>query len=229
MCGRFVSVASPELLAERFGIDDVETEDLGARYNITPRALIYGVTALEGTRTLEAFRWGLVPFWAKDLKIGDRMINARAETVAKKPAYRHAFSKQRCLVPVTAFYEWQKLPGKRTKQPWLFRPRDGQPIAFAGLWETWHDPDRPEAVAVRSTAIVTTNANELMRPVHDRMPVILPEERWEEWLDPDNDDTEALEVFLTAPAEDVLECYPISTKVNSPRNQGPELVDRLQS
>lgn len=227
MCGRFVSVASPELLAERFGIDEVRTEDLGARYNVTPRALVYGVTAVGGSRTLEAFRWGLVPFWAKDLKIGDRMINARAETVAEKPAYRHAFSKQRCLVPATAFYEWQKLSGRRAKQPWVFRPRDGEPFAFAGLWETWRDPDDPDADAVHSTAIVTTEANELMRPVHDRMPVILPEASWDEWLDPDNDDTDRLEQLLVPPAEDVLERYPISTKVNSPRNQGPGLLERV--
>lgn len=228
MCGRFVSVASPELLAERFAIEDVETGDLGARYNITPRAQIYGVTAPGGVRTLHAFRWGLVPFWAKELKIGDRMINARAETVAEKPAYRHAFAQQRCLVPATAFYEWQKLPGKRAKQPWLFRPRDGQPLAFAGLWERWHDPDRPDGEAVQSTVIVTTNANELMRPVHDRMPVILPEERWDEWLDPENHDADELEQLLVPPAEDVLERYPISTEVNSPRNQGPELVEPVE-
>lgn len=225
MCGRFVSVASPELLTQHFGVETVETGDLGARYNLTPRSLVYGVTATGGVRTLEALRWGLVPFWAKDLKIGDRMINARAETVAEKPAYRHAFQKQRCLLPATAFYEWQKLPGKKTKQPWLFRPRDGEPIAFAGLWESWRDPDDEDAAPLRSTTIVTTNANDLMAPVHDRMPVILPESAWERWLDPENHDVAGLRELLVPAAEDVLERYPISTKVNSPRNQGPELLE----
>ncbi len=228
VCGRFVSVASPELLAKRFHIDEVESDDLGARYNVAPRALIYGITQTGGVRTLESLRWGLVPFWAKELKVGDRMINARAETVDEKPAYRRAFKEKRCLVPATAFYEWQRVAGQKRKQPWLFRARHGEPMAFAGLWETWRDPETPDDEPLRSTVIVTTNANELMKPVHDRMPVILPESCWSEWLDPDRRDTEALKQLLVPSAEDVLEKHPVSTDVSNVRNQGPQLVEPVE-
>lgn len=241
MCGRFVSVASPELLVERFGLEGLvdgtgpgdgtsrgsgELPDLGARYNVAPRAQIYGVTAAEGTRALETLRWGLVPFWAKELKIGDRMINARAETVAEKPAYRNAFRKHRCLLPVTAFYEWERVPDK-PKQPWLFSPADGEPLAFAGLSETWRDPADDDAEPVRSAAIVTTTANDVMAPVHDRMPVILPESAWGEWLDPDNRDTGSLQELLVPADDDVLDKWPVSTRVNNARNQGADLVERV--
>ncbi|MCZ7530441.1 MAG: SOS response-associated peptidase [Acidimicrobiia bacterium] len=167
-----------------------------------------------------------MPFWAKDLKIGDRMINARAETVAEKPAYRKAFKKHRCLLPVTAFYEWERVPDK-PKQPWLFSPADGEPLAFAGLWETWRDPEEDDPDPVRSTTIVTTSANEVMAPVHDRMPVILPERAWDQWLDPENHDTGALQKLLVPAADGVLERRPVSTRVNNARNQGPELVEAI--
>ena len=142
MCGRYVSVSSPTILAERFHVDEVagRPRRTEPNYNVAPRAEVPVVAESQGARVLDLVRWGLVPSWAKDLSIGDRLINARAETVATSNAYKRAFEKRRCIVPADGFYEWQKLEGKKQKQPWFIRRRDGEPLAFAGLWEIWHDP-----------------------------------------------------------------------------------------
>lgn len=226
MCGRFVSVSSPDLLAQRFHTDEVALAD-GAKpadYNVTPRAQIYVVRRRKtGETQLSTARWGLVPSWAKDPKVGDRQINARAESVATKPAYRRAFERRRCLIPADGFYEWQRAQGKRRKQPVFIRARDGEPLALAGLWEVWRENEADDWL--RSCAIITTDANELLAPIHDRMPVILPESAWEGWLDPDNHDRDALARLLVPAPDDALELWPVSERVNSPGNNGPELLE----
>jgi putative SOS response-associated peptidase YedK len=187
---------------------------------------------------LSRLRWGLVPSWAKEVKIGDRMINARAETVASKPAYRRAFANKRCLIPADGFYEWKAGTAaggdkKPRKQPYFIHRKDGEPLAFAGLWEVWKVPDdRPDNEKdlggddgwLRSCVIVTTTANELMAPIHNRMPVILPESAWERWLDPDEHDVDTLAELLVPADDALLEAYPVSTEVNNARNNGPELA-----
>ncbi len=231
MCGRYVSVSSPTILAERFGVDEVQIDEDEKEpdYNVTPRAQVPVVASRHGQRVLRMLRWGLVPSWAKDLAIGDRLINARADTVATTPAFKRAFAKRRCIVPADGFYEWQRVPSKGAKpqkQPWFFRRRDGEPIAFAGLWEIWHDRDvGDEAPRVRSCAIITGPANELMQPIHDRMPVMLGESCWHEWLDPENNEIELLQRLLVPAPSEELEAWPVSSLVNKPENNGPELLE----
>jgi putative SOS response-associated peptidase YedK len=229
VCGRYVSVSSPALLAERLHVDEVRAADAEPDYNVTPRSEVPIVAETkEHRRVLDRVRWGLVPSWAKDLSVGDRLINARSESLATKPAYRRAFERRRCLVPADGFYEWRALPGpgkRKQKQPYFIARSDREPMAFAGLYEVWRDRSDPDAPWIRSCVIVTTEANEKLAPIHDRMPVVLPETAWGEWLDPDNHDTTLLtRLFVPAPSDEFL-CYPVSTLVNKPDNQGPELID----
>ncbi len=212
MCGRFVSVSSPQLLVDRFGVQESTVDQREPDYNVTPRALVPVVRdrpprkGTEGptTRVLSLVRWGLVPSWADSPAIGDKLINARAETIAEKPAYQRAFRRRRCIVPADAFYEWRPVKrssvGHPPRQPYLARRRDGEPLAFAGLWEIWRDPavDDPDApdAWLRSCVIVTTRANALLEPIHDRMPVVLDENVWDRWLDPGTDDLAYLESLL---------------------------------
>jgi putative SOS response-associated peptidase YedK len=231
MCGRFVQVSSPDLLVERFGVDELAAPRHEPSYNVAPRATVYGVrdrkTDEGHRRYLSELRWGLVPSWAQDPKIGDRMINARAESLADKPAYERAFRRHRCVVPADGFYEWQRR-GPR-KQPMFIHRRDGEPMAFAGLWAAWRDPNSagPEGDWLRSCAIVTTNANDTLAPLHDRMPVVLEERDWDRWLNPGSGDIDALAQLLVPAANDRLVAYPVSTAVNSADNDGPELVERV--
>ena len=225
MCGRFVTASSPALIADRFAVDEVDatvTPDPEPDYNVSPRRNVLAVREREGQRVLSRLRWGLVPSWAKEVKIGDRMINARAETVASKPAYRRAFANKRCLIPADGFYEWKAGTAaggdkKPRKQPYFIHRKDGEPLAFAGLWEVWKVPDdRPDNEKdlggddgwLRSCVIVTTTANELMAPIHNRMPVILPESAWERWLDPDEHDVDTLAELLVPADDALLEAYP---------------------
>ena len=180
-----------------------------------------------GQRVLDRVRWGLVPSWAKDLSIGSRQINARAESVATKAAYKRAFVKRRAIVPADGFYEWQKLEGKKQKQPWFIRRRDGEPLAFAGLWEIWHDPAiGDDAPRLRTFTIITTEANELLQPIHERMPVVLPEAEWDRWLDPSYQDVDALQQLLVPAPDDEFELWPVGKAVNKVDNNGPALLDR---
>lgn len=168
-------------------------------------------------------RWGLLPHWAQDPSIGGRLINARAESVATKAAYRDAFVEHRCIVAVDAFYEWRKVPG-HPKQPYVIGRADEQPMAFAGLWELWRPRDAPKAEPLRTCTVITTNANELVRPLHDRMPAILTKEAWDDWLDPANHDVDSLRGLLRPPPSEGLLAYPVSRLVNNADNDGPELT-----
>jgi putative SOS response-associated peptidase YedK len=230
VCGRYVQVSSPVLLAERFDVDEVATEAHEPDYNVAPRASVYGIVEREpGSRVLESLRWGLVPSWAEDRKIGDRMINARAETLAEKPAYKRAFARRRCILPADGFYEWRALPKqvgrKARKQPMFIHRRDGEPLAFAGLWETWRDPSDTDAPWLVSCVIVTTRANEVLTPIHDRMPVVLAEDAWSTWLDPDQRDVDQVAPLLVPAPSEWFEIFPVSTLVNKADNNGPDLVE----
>jgi putative SOS response-associated peptidase YedK len=228
MCGRYVSVSSPTILAERFKVEHVRVHEHEQNFNVTPRADVPVVAESQGERVLDLVRWGLVPSWAKDLSIGDRLINARAEKLASSNAFKRAFERRRCIIPADGFYEWEKIEGKRTKQPWFIRRLDGEPLAFAGLWEIWHDPNDPDqenAPRVRSCVIITTDANELLAPIHDRMPVVLPESAWDEWLDRENRDVGKLQRLLVPAPPAEFERWPVTTLVNKPANNGPELLE----
>lgn len=228
MCGRYVTVSSPALLAERFGVTEIRPRELEPSYNVAPRAEVPVVAERHGERVLDVVRWGLVPSWAKDLSIGDRLINARGEKLATSNAFKRAFERRRCIVPADGFYEWQKVEGQRTKQPWFFRRRDGEPLAFAGLWEIWHDRiEGDDAPRVRSCTIITTTPNELIAPIHDRMPVALDEASWDAWLNVENHDTASLTQLLAPMPASELEAWTVSTLVNKADNNGPELLDRV--
>jgi putative SOS response-associated peptidase YedK len=229
VCGRFVSVSSPQLLVERFGVEETAVETRQPDYNVTPRATVPIVRERpprndhtgSAKRVLTLVRWGLVPSWAESTAIGDRLINARAETIAEKAAYKRAFARRRCIVPADAFYEWRRLDEK-TRQPYLIHHPDGSPLAFAGLWSAWKD--EANDAWLHSCTIITTAANEAMLALHDRMPVVLPRSAWDRWLDPTVTDAARLQALLHASAAGELEAYPVSTAVNSPRNKGPELA-----
>ena len=251
MCGRYVTVSSPALLAERFHVTEIRLPEAAPEpsYNVAPRADVPVVAERRGEpdgppqRLLDVVRWGLVPFWAKDPKIGDRMINARAETVLTSNAFKRPFERRRCIVPADGFYEWEKLEargkapggkGRPKKQPWFIRRRDGEPLAFAGLWESWRErpPEgvegfAPDAVPapLRTCVIITTTPNELLAKVHDRMPVVLPESQWDAWLDVENHDVAKLHQLLVPSPASELEMWPVSTLVNKADNNSPDLID----
>jgi putative SOS response-associated peptidase YedK len=239
MCGRYIQVSSPTLLVERFDVDEIAIPDAPeADYNVAPRKEVMTIvqrgldvpeTAAEGgTRVLEQMRWGLVPSWADDVKIGDRLINARAESLAEKSAFKTAFRKRRCIIPADGFYEWERVAGMKQKQPMFIHRRDGEPIAFAGLWEVWKDRGEPDAPWLLSCAIVTTRANATLAPIHDRMPVILTEDSWDRWLDVRINEHAAIDPLLDPAPDELIEMWPVSTMVNRADNNGPELVDRVE-
>jgi putative SOS response-associated peptidase YedK len=236
MCGRYTSTSTVADLASVFEVDEVRAEEQPARYNVAPTLPVYAValtkpkeeeTEKGPLRALGTFRWGLIPSWAKDMSIGNKMINARAEGITEKPAYRNAVARRLCLIPADAFYEWQRRTARdgrsAGKLPYAIRRRDGQPMALAGVWEVWRDPNDPDAERVRSCAIVTTAANSLMAPIHDRMPVVLEPPDWAAWLDPATD-MAAIEKLMVPAADGVLEAYPVSTRVNDVKNEGPDLI-----
>jgi putative SOS response-associated peptidase YedK len=217
MCGRFTLTTSVPALESLFPLFDLAERE--PRYNIAPSQPVLAVRAgADGRPELAQLRWGLIPRWADDPKIGYRLINARAETAATKPAFRAAFRQRRCLVLADGIYEWQKLAGH--KQPYYFRLKDGGPFAFAGLWEHWAKtgPD------VESCTLLTTEANDLLRPVHDRMPVILPRAAYERWLGPgDQPLPELQELLRPYPAEEMTG-YPVTAHVNNPRHEDPRCI-----
>lgn len=236
MCGRFVSSSSSERIAEFFGAA-YEGDDLEPSFNVAPTNDVYAVVDRSGERQLTTYRWGLVPSWAKDVKIGSKMINARAETIAEKPAFKGLFRKHRLIVPMDGFYEWRQgdqtspTTGKPVKTPLFIHRRDDEPLAVAGLWAAWRDPSAPldpesgEAVWLHTCTVITTAANDTMRPVHDRMPVLLRRSTWSEWLDPTNQDVVGLQRLLVPAPKDLLTMHEVSTAVNNVRNKGAELAE----
>jgi putative SOS response-associated peptidase YedK len=224
MCGRYTLTSSGDELALLFDLSEIPS--LPPRYNLAPtqEAAVVRVPAPGAPRHLDFLRWGLVPYWADDPKIGNRMINARAEGVADKPAYRSSFRKQRCLIPTDGFYEWKK-EGK-LKQPYHIRRRDRLPFAFAGLWSRWR-PKEGGGEPLDTFTILTTDSNELIRPLHDRMPVILDPANFDLWLDPAVDDRERLQELLVPYDGSVMETVPVSRTVNSPAYDGPDCVAPL--
>ena len=247
MCGRYASSRRPEDLVEEFEIDRVEVEEtLQPDYNVAPTKSVYAVVQRppkdEGEETraqerqLRVLRWGLVPFWAKDPAIGNRLINARMETVDEKPAFRRAFATRRCLLPADGYFEWyateqRTKAGKPVKQPFFIHPADGGVLAMAGLYEIWRDPTRDEDDPERfrwTCTVLTTTAEDAVGQIHDRMPLLVEPERYAAWLDPTLSEPEDLKRLLVPAAPGRLEAYPVSTQVNNVRNNGPELLDPLE-
>ena len=218
MCGRYSLIADLGELARRFEFDG-DWLAFESAYNVAPSQDVLTVVGGE-TRRGGFMRWGLVPWWAKNASIGNRMINARTETVAQKPAFRDALRRRRCLVLADGFYEWQRAGNAR--RPMRVVMRTGEPFAFAGLWSVWKDPDGNR---IPSCAIITTAANDLLRPVHDRMPVVLPKEMEEFWLDPTVDDPNMLASVLAPYSDDAMDVYEVSALVNSAANDGPEVIE----
>lgn len=224
MCGRFTSTTGVADLAAFFDASDDGLPELGPNHNVTPTSDV--VTVVEdpdGQRRLDIMHWGLVPPWADDVSVGSRMINARSETVAEKPSFRSAFRRRRCLIPVDGFYEWTPVEGRRRKQPMYIHARDGRPLAFAGLWESWRPKDHEGEGAVRSCTILTGDANALIAPLHHRMPMILDREAWDPWLSPDTEVDSLHELLRPAP-EDLLEFWPVSIAVNDVGRRDSELI-----
>lgn len=221
MCGRYSLTCDMDKLRLRFGFRAGDI-DYTPRYNVAPTQEVVTVTNQGDGNVGQLMRWGLIPFWAKDPKIGSRMINARAETVVEKPSYRKTFQERRCLVLADSFYEWRK-DGK-LKTPMRIVLRSGEPFGFAGLWETWKNP---EGELVHSCTIITTVPNALMEPIHNRMPVMLTREAEERWLDAGNQDTAELrELLVPYPAAE-LEAYEVSPLVNSAKNETPGVIERV--
>lgn len=216
MCGRFAFYSPAEAAAELFEFEARVTTE--PRYNIAPSQLVPVVrNGPKGGREFSMLRWGLVPFWARDPSIGNRMINARAESLAEKPAYRSAYETRRCLVLADGFYEWRKEAAGKT--PYFISLATGQPFALAGLWEAW--TDRSTGESLQTTVIVTTAANEFLEDLHDRMPVVLQPDAARAWL---AGDTDVLEAVISDPLQ--LQAWPVDRKVNDARNEGPELIVR---
>ncbi len=218
MCGRYTLKTPVNALAEWFDLDDYPSS-LTPSYNVAPTQEVAAILEEGEERKLETFRWGLIPSWAKDPSIGNKMINARAETVSEKPSFRSAFKKRRCLIVADGFYEWQKTDGG--KQPFHIKLSDSSPFAFAGLWETW-DKDGEE---IRSCSIITTDANYLMNEIHHRMPVILHPENYGVWLDSGFEEKETLMDLLKPYPSDQMEAYAVSRRVNKPSNNEPSVLE----
>jgi len=226
MCGRYSQGVDVSKLMDRFNVvvrNDLLT--LPKRYNIAPSQNAPVIIRQNQEDYLELFRWGLIPSWAKDPSIGNRMINARAEGIGKKPSFRKPLKRTRCLVPADSFYEWKLDENGRTKTPMRVVLKSHEPFAFAGLWDIWKDPKGKE---IRSFTIITTNANKLLRSIHDRMPVILKKDDEEAWLD-HNEEVSKLILMLNPLPDEKMEAYPVSKVVNSPRNDNEECIKPLKS
>jgi len=218
MCGRFV-IKSPLMdIVEYFEVHDVRTEDRGPRFNVAPSTQIPLIRDTGDARTLDAAWWGFVPRWAKTLDSGRRPINARCETVAESRLFGPAYQQRRCLIPADGYYEWKALGGRR-KQPYYIHPADGEMLAFGAIWEPWHEGD-PDGIT--TTAIITTPANAAAEALHDRMPLMVQRENWEEWLLGDDPSD-----LLRPPADDLLTWHPVDSSVGNPRNENEHLIDPI--
>ena len=219
MCGRFALTVDPNHLQEAFPWA-VIPNDLNPRYNIAPSQPV-AVIPNTGDNVVSMYKWGLIPSWSKDPSIGDRMINARSESLAEKPSFRNAFRRRRCLILADGFYEWKLSTGAKIKQPIYIRLEDGRPFAFAGLWEFWKSPDGTE---IRSCTIITTQPNSLLQPIHNRMPVILAPDAYRVWLSPDDQAATLLNKLLVPYPPEEMVAIPVSKLVNSPQYDSPELI-----
>ncbi|MEX2184034.1 MAG: SOS response-associated peptidase [Chloroflexota bacterium] len=226
MCGRFSQQRPASELAELFAAEPL-VDDPGARFNVAPTDDALVVVQREDRRAITAYRWGLVPHWAKDLKGGSRMFNARAETLTTSPAFRDAFRRRRCVVPVDSFYEWKR--EGTIRQPYNVVREDGRPLALAGLWAGWRDPasDPESPIVQRTFTIVTTTPNDALASLHDRMPVVLADETWERWLDPTMADEGELVALLQPTDAVALRIYAVNRYVNDARREGPDLVEPM--
>ena len=233
MCGRYVFKAEEQEIKREFEAapektqGELENQILAPRYNIAPSQPVAAVRQFEQKRVLSSLKWGLVPSWAKEESIGNRMINARAETLLEKPSFRNAFAQRRCIIPASGFFEWGRAGDKSGKQPFYFYLTDKPVFGFAGLWETWTDKETGKRV--ESCAIITTEANAVLEPVHDRMPVILRAENYVEWLDPQNTDAAALQKLLAPYPAEEMSSHAVSRKVNNPVFDSSELIEKLDS
>jgi putative SOS response-associated peptidase YedK len=224
MCGRFVQAQSAQSYAAHFGAVVSLDEQVKPSWNVAPTDRAVAVAEHDGDRLLGAFRWGLVPWFAKDAKVGSRHINARAETAATAASFKDSFARKRCLIPADGFYEWEKLESGG-KLPHFIHHGDGTPLALAGLWSSWKDPEGTRLV---TCTLITTRPNDLVAPIHNRMPVILPPEAWDRWLDRDLTDPGALLPLLVPAADGRLIEHAVSTLVNDVRNNYPECVEPLR-
>jgi putative SOS response-associated peptidase YedK len=252
VCGRYASSRDPEDIVEEFEIHTALPPRIEPDYNVAPTKEVYAVVERPprrespeapeepAQRQLRVVTWGLVPSWAKDPKIGSRMINARMETVAEKPAFRRAFERRRAILPADGYYEWYEpggdsplgrtKAGKPRKQPFFIRPKDGSILAMAGLYELWRDPTKADDDPARwrwTCTVITTDAEDDLGRIHDRMPLMLTPDKYDAWLDPENHDRDALLGLLQPAAPGLLEAYPVSTLVSSVDNNGPELIEPL--
>lgn len=261
MCGRYATARARQELIQQFRVQyDATEQNLQPDYNVAPTKQVPAVLtrapkdaakdgaagagdaaeAQAAVRQLRTLRWGLVPSWAKDLSIGNRMINARFETVHEKPAFRRAFARRRCLLPADGYYEWYTLESDRAegekkkrakKQPFYIRPKDGSVLALAGLYELWKspDPDVGDGGWVWTCTVITTDAPDELGRIHDRMPMIVHPDRWDAWLDPELTDPDLVRGLLAPAMAGTMEAYPVSTAVNNVRNNGPELIKPIPS
>lgn len=225
MCGRYALSQSPSVYADWFGAGIVKTEELAPNYNVAPTDPVYAVIEHDDERRLGSLRWGLVPWFSKDRKGAARNINARLETVAVKPTFRESFVKRRCIIPSDGFYEWKQMPEGKGKLPYFIHSADGGPLAFAGLWASWKDPTTDERL--KTCTILTGKPSAAVAHIHDRMPVILDRSLWDIWLGDTADPDELLEL-LAARRPVGLELHPVSTLVNSVKNNLPELIEPLR-
>ncbi|NIH87342.1 SOS response-associated peptidase [Amycolatopsis granulosa] len=239
MCGRYAAKKNPADLAQEFdAVDETDGKAREADYNVAPTKNVVTVVQrhprdAEGqvledepsVRSLRVMRWGLVPFWAKDISVGNRMINTRAETASEKPAFKKPLARRRCLVPADGWFEWRRT-GKQ-KEPFFMTRPDGRSLSLAGIWDTWRDPKNPDEPQLITFSIITTNAAGRLTEVHDRMPLVIDERNWADWLDPDRTDVGDL---LAPPLDlmDTIELRPVSDRVNNVRNNGPELIERVE-
>lgn len=221
MCGRYAQRTDAKKLAKEFKVSEVPSVE--PRYNIAPTQDVLAVNETGDGREMRFIKWGLVPSWAKDTSMGARLINVRSETVTEKPAFRQAFKHRRCIIPADGFYEWQKQKAGERKQPFFFRMKDERPFGFAGLWERWEGEG---GQVLNSCAILTTEANEVLRPVHDRMPVILNPDDYELWLGGDARELDLVKEMLRPFPGEEMTGYPVGLSVNSTKSQGVGLIER---
>lgn len=226
MCGRLANHSTPEQIKTEFAVESKDSKLFAPRYNVAPSQMIACVLEEASERILSLLKWGLVPAWAKEAAIGNRMINARAETLTEKPSFREAFQKRRCIVPASGFYEWKKSSGG-AKQPFYFYLNKKEVFGFAGLWEEWLDKESGELL--ESCTIITTEANDVLKPIHDRMPVILKAGDYDQWLDPQTNDTGKLEKLLVPYPAKEMSSHPVSRSVNAPATDSSKLIEPLNS